>query len=63
MMDIIRKEFEHVLFQQGANLPPEERGALFELGKKWLCQTKDSLEDFANLFLVETFINRPRGEA
>ncbi|HBM15083.1 MAG TPA: hypothetical protein DD381_01835 [Lentisphaeria bacterium] len=62
MKEIVMKEFEHVVEQQGRNLK-NEKGEFLELGRKWLDQTSDKLEDFANLFLVETFINRFKGEA
>jgi hypothetical protein len=32
------------------------------LAEKYLRQTSGKIEDFVNLFLVETFINRFRGE-
>jgi hypothetical protein len=35
---------------------------LMRLGRLWLEQTAGRLEDFAKLFLVETFMNRHRGE-
>ncbi len=60
LKDIILKEFAHVVQQQAKNL--EEKAELLELAEKWLAQTEGRYEDFAKLFLVETFINRARGE-
>ncbi len=61
MKEIVMKEFEHVVQQQGREVKDEEE--FLKLGRKWLDQTSDKLEDFTNLFLVETFINRFKGEA
>ena len=62
MKPVVEAELAHALRQQGSGLDSAEREALAELGRAWLEQTAGRLEDFANLFLVETFINRPRGE-
>lgn len=62
MSKIILKEFEHVVGRQAGNLDYESKDELLELAGKWLLQTKDDLDDFVKLFLVETFINRARGE-
>jgi CRISPR-associated protein Cmr2 len=60
---IILKEFEHVVRQQGKDLPGDDKAKFISLAGKWLEQTQDKLDDFAKLFLVETFINRHREEA
>lgn len=70
MHDVILTEFKHVVGQQGAGLkskkaPDEEkseREVLVDLGQQWLTETSKHLEDFIKLFLVETFINRHKGE-
>jgi CRISPR-associated protein Cmr2 len=62
MHDVLMVEFEHVLRQQGSELGADKRDELAALATSWRDQTAGRLEDFANLFLVETFINRPRGE-
>lgn len=72
---LIRSEFEHVLGRQGRNLSTAEQQELTldveaylnEL-TTWRAKTETSgekkphPEDFVKLFLVETFINRERGE-
>lgn len=65
--EIIDKEIEIVLRQQGCNLSAENKEELRRMCIKWLesCRTKDSLnlDNFVQLFLTETFINRGlRGE-
>ncbi|MFZ2655912.1 MAG: type III-B CRISPR-associated protein Cas10/Cmr2, partial [Victivallales bacterium] len=60
LKEIILKEFGHVVQQQAKNL--EEKRELLEMAGKWLDQTNGKYEDFSKLFLVETFINRARGE-
>jgi hypothetical protein len=61
--EIIMKEFEHIVKQQGGALPDDTRAELIGLAGKWLDQTQGKLNDFAKLFLIETFINRHRSEA
>ncbi len=62
MHGVIREEFRHIVQQQGAGLNNDQKAELAELGNAWLEETRDHLEDFINLFLVETFINRQHGE-
>ncbi|MBN2451739.1 MAG: type III-B CRISPR-associated protein Cas10/Cmr2 [Lentisphaeria bacterium] len=64
LRDLIRAEFAHVVKQQGARLEPDQRARILDLGGLWLdqCAAANRLEDFAKLFLVETFIHRQRGE-
>ncbi len=55
---IIKKEFEHVLSQQA-----QVKGSTIEGALDYLCTLpNDRLDDFTNLFLASTFINRQRGE-
>ena len=63
LKEIIMKEFEHIVKQQGKELPNKDKSELIGLARKWIDQTQERLDDFAKLFLVETFINRYRGEA
>lgn len=60
MESVIMAEVKHVLSHQGAKLPPGS--TLINDIEKYLNSTKDHLEDFINLFLAETFIDRNRGE-
>jgi len=62
LCEIIRREFAHVVAQQGSELKCAQREELLRLADLWLTQTAPRLQDFVELFLVETFINRPRGE-
>ncbi|NLB68551.1 MAG: type III-B CRISPR-associated protein Cas10/Cmr2 [Lentisphaerae bacterium] len=73
MKSVIEKEVEHVLSRQGANLGSDKEGLANKIST-WLeeCWATTSVEgnvseprpqDFINLFLVETFMNRMRGEA
>jgi hypothetical protein len=73
MKSVIEKEVEHVLSRQGADLGGDKKGLASKIGT-WLeeCWATTSVEgnvseprpqDFINLFLVETFMNRMRGEA
>ncbi len=57
-LPVFKAEIRHVLSRQGHNLPV----GLAERIYVYLDSTKDRLEDFINLFLAETFINRQRGE-
>ncbi len=59
---IILQEFAHVCSRQGEGLSNEERDKLLALAGKWIEQCGDKPEDFVKLFLVETFMNRQRGE-
>lgn len=60
MKEIVMKEFVHVVQQQGREV--KNKKEFLDLGRRWLDNTSEKLEDFANLFLVETFINRFKGE-
>ena len=62
MLEIILAEFGHVVGQQANGLSMEQKERLCLLAEKWLLQTSGKLEDFINLFLAETFINRFKGE-
>jgi hypothetical protein len=62
MHDIVLAEFAHIVRQQAAGLSATEQDRLLSLGRTWLAQTAEHLENFLKLFLVETFINRHRGE-
>lgn len=62
IVEIIQHEVRHVLGRQGAGLSAEERAALEKEIGAYLETTQDRIEDFINLFLVETFMNRQRGE-
>jgi len=62
LAEIVCREFAHVVAQQGGALKPDQREDLLRLAGLWLRQTGPRLDDFAKLFLVETFINRQRGE-
>jgi hypothetical protein len=62
MRDVLMREFAHVLERQGTGLSRDEKVELTVLAEKYLRQTSGKIEDFVNLFLVETFINRFRGE-
>jgi CRISPR-associated protein Cmr2 len=58
MLPVIKAEIRHVLSRQGHDLT----AGLAERIDVYLDSTKERLEDFVNLFLAETFINRHRGE-
>ncbi len=60
LKEAILKEFAHVVQRQARNL--REKEELLDLAGKWLAQTDGRYDDFGKLFLVETFINRARGE-
>jgi CRISPR-associated protein Cmr2 len=62
MHAVVLREFEHVLERQGRSLSGPDKQALLKMAEHWLNQTREHLEDFANLFLAETFINRFHGE-
>ena len=62
MREVVTREFAHVLERQGSGLTKDEKIKLTELAEKYLRQTSGRIEDFVNLFLVDTFINRFRGE-
>ena len=62
MHGVILAEFAHVVKQQASALNRDQKKILIELAEKWLVQTSEKLEDFVNLFLAETFINRFKGE-
>ena len=75
MRSVIEKEVEHVLSRQGVGLK-DERATLLQKINAWLesCllppesksegaeKPKPRPQDFINLFLVETFMNRMRGD-
>ncbi|NLE66470.1 MAG: type III-B CRISPR-associated protein Cas10/Cmr2, partial [Lentisphaerae bacterium] len=63
LQDIMLREFEHVVKQQGAGLSSDDKGILNKLAADWLKQTAGRPDDFIKLFLVETFMNRQRGES
>jgi hypothetical protein len=58
LKEIIEKEFLHVLNRQSAGKMKEWQSALEYLGELDDYQ----LEDFQNLFLASSFMNRQRGE-
>lgn len=63
LRSIILNEFEHVVSRQASGLSDLETDQLHILATTWLSQLDDAcMGDFAKLFLVETFINRHRGE-
>ena len=62
MLPVLQNEVRRVLDQQGADLPEDERKALAAGIDDYLESTKFRLQDFINLFLAETFINRSREE-
>jgi len=62
LLPVIRAEVRHALTRQGEKLDPETRESLAGKIDDYLDQTASRLEDFINLFLTETFINRSRGE-
>lgn len=62
MHEVILTEFRHIVSQQAAGLNKDKKEELERLGQQWLGQTRNHLEDFIKLFLVETFINRHKGE-
>lgn len=62
MIPVIQQEVRHVLSRQGNGLPKDEQEELADMIDTYLESTKGRLEDFINLFLAETFINRSRGE-
>lgn len=61
MLPVIRGEVRHVLERQGSEMRPEEREAFAKKIDAYGQTTEDRLEDFVNLFLAETFMNRERG--
>lgn len=62
LCEIILTEFRHVMDRQGAGLTAAQAKELDGLAGQWIDQTANRLEDFVALFLVETFMNRNRGE-
>ncbi len=76
MVGVIEKEVEHVVSRQGAELKAEREPLLQQINT-WLAScllppaskpgdteaTPPRPQDFINLFLVETFMNRMQGEA
>ena len=62
LQEIVLCEFQHVLKRQGEKLSQEKKDELLDLAKKWFRQTAGIPADFVKLFLVETFVNRNRGE-
>ena len=61
--EIIKSEVVHVLSRQGSGLSKNDRDDLTEKINAYLDSlANERLGDFINLFLVETFINRRRGE-
>ena len=60
--DIIQAEVRHVLSRQGSDMKDKAREELAEQIDRYLDTTKNHLEDFINLFLTETFLNRFKGE-
>jgi CRISPR-associated protein Cas10/Cmr2 subtype III-B len=61
--EIVKTEVAHALSRQGANLTKGERGELAGQIAAYLDSMEDRhLGDFINLFLAETFINRPPAE-
>ena len=60
--DIIKSEVRHVLSRQGSDMNDEDRDMLAKQIDRYLDSTNKHLEDFINLFLIETFLNRVRGE-
>ena len=74
MEEIILEEFRHVSKRQGAGMNQGECDTLREKARGYLEEIEEGYEagegkprqrypeDFLNLFLVETFIHRLRGE-
>jgi CRISPR-associated protein Cmr2 len=64
MLPVLKAEVRHVLSRQGANLSEAEREDLAKDIDLYLdvLGSKARLEDFVNLFLAETFLNRFKGE-
>jgi CRISPR-associated protein Cmr2 len=62
MLPVIQSEVRHVLGRQGSGLDDGKRKDLAGQIDAYLKVTGGRLEDFINLFLVETFMNRHRGE-
>lgn len=62
MKPVIQTEVRHVLGRQGSGMGSGEREKLAQKIDTYLDSTSSHLEDFINLFLVETFINRAREE-
>ena len=62
VVDIIKKEVRHVLSRQGSSMDSKDRENLADQIDRYLESTKNHLEDFINLFLAESFLNRFRGE-
>lgn len=63
MKPVVLAEVRHVLSRQGSGMISGDREQLAQAIDRYLESTSDHLEDFINLFLAETFINRARGEA
>ena len=62
MQNVILAEVEHVIGRQGNGLSKADRDELSGLCQTYLGERLTKASDFLNLFLVETFINRPKGE-
>ncbi|NLF94907.1 MAG: hypothetical protein GX564_13550, partial [Oligosphaeraceae bacterium] len=60
--EIYLQEFNHVLTQQGQNLPRPEQQKFRFLAECWLQQSCDTPGAFSKLFLTQAFIDRERGE-
>lgn len=60
MVPIIKEEVRHVIMQQGSELNPVDKKELEDEINKYLNseQIQERQEDFINLFMTETFINR-----
>ena len=63
MRPVVLAEVRHVLSRQGSGMISDDREQLAQAIDRYLESTSSHLEDFINLFLAETFINRARGEA
>jgi len=62
MLFIIREEVRHVVSRQGRGMPKDDQEKLCKKIDYYLETTKRNLGDFINLFLVETFLNRAKGD-
>ncbi|MGI5868568.1 MAG: type III-B CRISPR-associated protein Cas10/Cmr2 [Kiritimatiellia bacterium] len=62
MKPVIQADVRHVLGRQGIAMNSDERERLAKKIDAYLETTSSRLDDFIKLFLVETFINRARGE-
>lgn len=64
MLPVLKAEARHVLSRQGESLDKDERENLAKDIDRYLdvLDDKARLEDFINLFLAETFLNRFKGE-